>query len=134
MRKRRIKWYNDPMSYHEVVLSGSVMLARNFADYNFPAKLEAEDAAKVVEELRGYTAELGAKMGGEYYSCRMEKLSNVDKDALIESHAITPSLKRKKEPAGLILSEDESVSIMINDEDHVHIIHLKDQILSVNAV
>ena len=66
MRKRRNKWYYDPNAYHEVVLSGSVMLARNFADYNFPAKLVAEDAAKVVEELRGYTAELGAKMGGEY--------------------------------------------------------------------
>ena len=125
MRQRRIKWYYDQGAYHEVVLSGSVMLARNFADYNFPAKLDNEDAAKVVEELRGYTSELSAKMGGEYYSCRMEKLSNVDKDALIESHAITPSLKRKKEPAGLILSEDESVSIMINDEDHVHIQAIK---------
>ena len=52
MRKRRNKWYYDPNAYHEVVLSGSVMLARNFADYNFPAKLGAEDAAKVVEELR----------------------------------------------------------------------------------
>jgi protein arginine kinase len=64
-------------------------------------------------------------MGGEYYSCRMEKLSNADKDTLIESHAITPSLKRKKEPAGLILSDDESISVMINDEDHVHIQAIK---------
>ncbi|MCR5206123.1 MAG: hypothetical protein K6E47_13920 [Lachnospiraceae bacterium] len=125
MRKRRNKWYYDTAAYHDVILSGTCMLARNFADYNFPAKLNAEDATKVVEELRGYTAELGSKMGGEYYSCRMEKLSNVDKDALIESHAITPSLKRKKDPSGLILSEDEGVSIMINDEDHVHIQAIK---------
>ena len=121
MKKSKNKWYFDSKSYHDVVLSGSVTLARNFADCNFPAKLSNEDATKLVEEVRGYTQELKARMDNEYYSCRMEKLSNADKDALIESHAITPSLKRKKTPAGLILSDDESESIMINDEDHIHI-------------
>ena len=125
MRKRRNKWYYDANAYHDVVLSGSVMLLRNFADYNFPSKLKNEDAVKIVEELRSYAPELGAKLGCEYYSCRMEKLTNNDKDTLIESHAITPSMKRKKEPAGLILSDDESVSIMINDDDHVHIQAIK---------
>ena len=121
MKKRKNKWYYDANSYHDVVLSGTVMLARNFADFNFPSKLSAEDATKVVEEMRSYTQELGNRLENDYYSCRMEKLSNADKDALIESHAITPSLKRKKDPAGLILSDDESESIMINDDDHVHI-------------
>lgn len=121
MKKRRNKWYYDSNAYHDVILSGSCMLARNFADYNFPSKLSTEDASRVVEEIRGFAPELAARTSGEYYTCRMEKLSNADKDTLIESHAITPSLKRKKEPSGLILSDDESISIMINDEDHVHI-------------
>ena len=121
MKKRKNKWYYDAKAYHEVVLSGSVTLARNLADYNFPARLSEEDALKVVETVRALTNDIGAREGREYYSCRVDRLSNTDKDCLIESHAITPSLKRRKEPTGLIISDDESVSIMINEDDHIHI-------------
>lgn len=121
MKKRNYKWFYDTNRYHDVVLSGSVCLARNLASYNFPSKLTEEEAAKVVELVRGFTSEIGAREGREYYSCRVDKLSNIDKDCLIETHTITPAMKRKKEPAGLILSEDESVSIMINEDDHIHI-------------
>ena len=121
MKKRKSKWYYDAKAYHEVVLSGSVILARNLSDYNFPARLSEDDALKVVETVRSLTNEIGAREGREYYSCRVDKLNNTDKDCLIESHAITPSLKRKKEPSGLVISDDESVSIMINDDDHIHI-------------
>ena len=121
MRKRKNKWYYDSKAYHEVVLSGSVTLARNLADYNFPSRLSEEDALRVVETVRSLTTDLGAREERDYYSCRVDRLSNTDKDCLIESHAITPSLKRRKDPTGLIISDDESVSIMINDDDHIHI-------------
>ena len=121
MKKRKNKWYYDSSAYHEVVLSGSVTLARNLADFDFPAKMSEEDAAEVVSRVRGITTELGAREGREYYSCRVDKLSNTEKDCLIESHTITPSLKRRKDPSGLIISEDESISIMVNEDDHIHI-------------
>lgn len=121
MKKRKNKWYYDSAAYHEVVLSGSVTLARNLADFDFPAKMSEEDAAEVVSKVRGITTELGAREGREYYSCRVDKLSNTEKDCLIESHTITPSLKRRKDPSGLIISEDESISIMVNEDDHIHI-------------
>ena len=121
MKKRKNKWYYDSKAYHEVVLSGSVTLARNLADFDFPAKMSEEDAAEVVNRLRGITMDLGAREGRDYYSCRVDKLSNTEKDCLIESHTITPSLKRKKDPAGLIISDDESISIMVNEDDHIHI-------------
>ena len=47
MKKRKNKWYYDSKAYHEVVLSGSVTLARNLADFDFPAKMSEEDAAEV---------------------------------------------------------------------------------------
>ena len=125
MRKRKNKWYYDSKAYHDVVLSGCITLARNLADYNFPARLSEEDALRVVETVRSLTTDLGAREEKEYYSCRVDRLSNVDKDCLIESHTITPSLKRRKEPTGLIISEDESVSIMINEDDHIHIQSIK---------
>lgn len=125
MKKRKSKWYYDSKAYHEVVLSGSVTLSRNLADYNFPARLNEEDALKVVETVRSLTPELSAKEDKEYYSCRVDRLSNTDKDCLIESHTITPTLKRRKEPTGLIISEDESVSIMVNEDDHIHIQAIK---------
>jgi protein arginine kinase len=48
-------------------------------------------------------------------------MRDLDKNALVESHMISPLLAQKEVNTGLIVSEDESVSIMINEEDHLHI-------------
>ncbi|MCQ2496738.1 MAG: hypothetical protein MJ131_09125 [Lachnospiraceae bacterium] len=121
MKRHKNKWFYDTDAYHDVVLSGSVCLARNLSSYNFPSKLSEEEATKLVELMRGFTSDISAREGRDYYSCRVDKLTNVDKDCLIETHTITPAMKRKKEPAGLIISEDESVSILVNEDDHIHI-------------
>lgn len=121
MRKRKNKWFCNTDAYHDVVLSGSICLARNLSSYNFPSKLSEEEAEKVVDLMRGFTCELGARENRDYYSCRVDRLSNIDRDCLVETHTITPAMRRKKQPTGLIISDDESVSIMVNEDDHIRI-------------
>lgn len=119
MRRKKNKWFCDAGNYHEVVLSGTVCLSRNLSDYDFPAKLDDEKAIELIEKLRYYTTEISELEGRSYYSCRVDKLSTIEKDSLTECHTLTPSIKRKKSPTGMIMADDESVSVLINDDDHL---------------
>lgn len=121
MKPKELKWYMQPADYDDVVVSSRIRLARNLADYDFQEKLGDEAALKMIEKIRSLTPEITGREGMEFYSCVLTNLTGIQKNTLVESHSISPALVSKKQPTGLILSEDESVSIMINEEDHLRI-------------
>lgn len=121
MSTNPIKWYMKQNAYDDVVVSGSVRLARNLAEFDFRDKLDNDDAAKLVDKVRSLTVDLAGHECTEYYSCNVNKLPDGERASLVELHAISPELARKKQATGLIISEDESVSIMINEEDHIRL-------------
>ena len=51
----------------------------------------------------------------------MLKLSANEKEKLVEERYINPNLASSKLPACAYISEDENVSIMVNEEDHIRI-------------
>ena len=62
-----MKWYEKSTKNDDVVLSGRIRLARNFADYNFMDKLFNEDAARmVVSTQKGATSDLQRRLGMGY--------------------------------------------------------------------
>ena len=115
------KWYMNRNSYDDVVASSGIELARNLAEYDFRDKLGNEDAARLVEQVRSLTRELGGHECAEYYSCNVNRLSESERAALAGFSAISRELADKKQATGLIISEDESVSVMINEDDHIRI-------------
>lgn len=121
MSSNPLKWYMKQNVYDDVVVSGSVRLARNLAEFDFRDKLSNDDAAKLVDKVRALTTDLAGHECTEYYSCNVNKLPESEKATLVELHAISPELAMKKQATGLIISEDESVSIMINEEDHIRL-------------
>ena len=108
-------------SDHDVIVSSRVRLARNLAGFNFGRMLPDGDARKLVEKVRAFKNEIEGRENIPYFSCDVSRLSPREKETLLESHAISPDLYSKEQTTGLILSEDESVSIMINGRDHIRI-------------
>src|SRR5699024_7644876 len=51
---------------------------------------------------------------------KMNELSQVEKQVLVEKHLISPQLT-KTNSSGVFISKSEQVSIMINEEDHIRI-------------
>ena len=121
MSTNPIKWYMKQGSYDDVVVSSRVRLARNLADFDFRDRLTDDDAARLVEKVRALTPGLAGRECTEYYSCNINKLPDNERESLVEQNAISEELAGKKQATGLIISEDESVSIMINEEDHIRI-------------
>jgi protein arginine kinase len=116
-----LKWYEQIVPDGDVVISSRVRLARNLVTYPFSSKLEENQAAALVNEVKQITNDLSEKESRKFYACNISTLSEIDKIAMVERHIVSPLLAEKEQTTGLILADDETVSIMINEEDHVRI-------------
>ncbi|MBO5925672.1 MAG: protein arginine kinase [Clostridia bacterium] len=105
------------MTNDNIVVTSRVRLARNVAHVPFPARLKDERAFSVV--MKG--AESTAKALFEYDFYRISTLSDVDKNTLVERHMISSDLTVNNTNGAIIISKDETVSVMINEEDHYRI-------------
>lgn len=115
------KWYEQLAPDSDVVISSRVRLARNLENYPFSGKITEEQAVALVNEVKAITGDLTEKDNRRFYACNISTLSEIDKIAMVERHIVSPLLAEKEQTTGLILAEDETVSIMINEEDHVRI-------------
>lgn len=116
-----LKWYEQMASDSDVVISSRVRLARNLENYPFSSKIDEEQAIALVKQVKGIVSSLSEKDDRHFYACNIKTLSDIDKIAMVERHIVSPLLAEKEQTTGLILSDDETISIMINEEDHVRI-------------
>ncbi len=114
-----LKWYEKNANNNDVVISSRVRLARNLDAYHFPSKLAKERANRIIHEVEEIV--LSASSTHYFERIDMQTLSSLDKIAMVERHVVSPIFVQSSIPTGLILSKDESQSIMINEEDHLRI-------------
>lgn len=116
-----LKWYEQQVPDNDVVISSRIRLARNLEYYPFAGKLRDDQAEVLVDEVKGIATILSDDTTRKYYACNISTLSEIDKSAMVERHIVSPLLATKEQTTGLILSDDETISVMINEEDHVRI-------------
>ena len=103
-----------PAFIQSIVTSTRIRLARNFAAYPFPEKLDEKLAQETI-----YLVENTLKEVDEFEKKDLAKLTREETTLLQEQHLISPALIRKKNVAAAFLSTDRTVSIMVNEEDHL---------------
>lgn len=116
-----LKWYKEPAKNNDVVISSRIRLARNLKKFPFSPKLTDQQAVELVKEVKEASVAMEGQSKKKFFSCNVDIMSDTDKTAMVERHIISPLLVEKKQNTGLILSEDEKISIMINEEDHLRI-------------
>jgi protein arginine kinase len=94
-------------------------LARNLDGIPFPAGLDAEKSKMVLEKVKGSLIKAGSPLKFRDYI--MNELRALDKQFLVERHLISPGLAKNSANGAALISEDEMVSIMVNEEDHIRI-------------
>lgn len=104
----------------DVALSTRVRLARNLADVAFPPRMDGEAAGRVTAAVEAALADLTGEVGPvDFY--RLGEVPPLERRALVEKHLISVQLARQADWAGVVLRPDESVSVMVNEEDHLRI-------------
>lgn len=115
------QWMEGGGAESDVVISTRVRIARNLRDRPFPLMASAEQAVATMEQLLE-VADSGRLNGlGQLEVIRLAELTELEKQVLVEKHLISPNLAREAQSGALILNGNESVSIMINEEDHLRI-------------
>ncbi len=105
----------QPAFIQTIVTSTRIRLARNFAAYPFPNKLSKKQADEVV-----YLVEQTLSKLDNFQKNDIATLSEEERILLQEQHLISPALiHRKGIGATAFLSPDKSISIMVNEEDHL---------------
>lgn len=112
------KWYIEKGDQGDIVLSTRIRLARNIDDYPFPAKLDVAGRNKVNSLIKSVLFENDSK---DFSYIEMKNLSRIQAVSLAERHLISPEFASKNDGSALVLSADESVSIMLCEEDHVRL-------------
>lgn len=110
-------WYQKDGKKNDMVLSTRVRLARNISGYPFASKLGREDGKKIIQLVWDALAPIAK----DYTLYQIEKLTPLRQQALIEKHLISPDLTDGNLPRAVIINKDETVSIMVNEEDHIRI-------------
>lgn len=100
-----------------IVISSRIRLARNLSDHLFPTLKDIPELEKVL----GAVTEAAEKVKGidspKVYN--LSKLSDIERRLLMERHLISHEHASNESYRGLIVNEKETISIMVNEEDHV---------------
>ena len=113
------KWYNETGSQGDVVISTRIRFARNLNSFPFPCKLSEKQKVEVINLVKNVISE--DEIGKELKYVDLRSLSKVDRISLVERHITSPNFVEETYGRGLFLSDDESVSIMINEGDHIRL-------------
>lgn len=104
---------NAPKFIETIVISTRIRLARNFASYPFPRKMDEAQAEDLV-----CLVEAGLKNVDKFTRYDISRLSKQEATLLQEQYLISPALLKSKGGAAFV-SSDKSISIMVNEEDHL---------------
>lgn len=115
-----VKWYQQSGTEGDVVISTRVRFARNLRGVPFPAGLSAERRHEVSLQVRdALKANITDSEAYDYLD--MGNMTGRDALSMVERHLISPEFARSGEGSALLLKRDDSVSIMVNEEDHLRI-------------
>ena len=113
-------WTLDDGPHNDIVISSRVRLARDLQKLPMPS-FQNEASSYTVFELIRLAYENLELVAQGYYFYNMGELPLLERQILIEKHLISPEFAAKRPNQGLIISSDEIISIMINEEDHLRI-------------
>ena len=105
----------------DVVLASRVRLARNCKEIPFPNRASENQLAEVQLRVEKLMPGIGQTLGREFYRLNMEHLSLVQRGVLAEKAFISPKFMQKPQHRVAFISEDERISLLINEEDHLRI-------------
>ena len=111
------EWLSGDGPNRQIVVSSRVRLARNLRDKPFPGwakKSERLDVMNLVKEAVEHLPEMA-----ESYSENLEALSPLEKQVLVERHLISREHAAKGVGSAVVMNAPQSLSVMINEEDHL---------------
>lgn len=110
-------WYDKKGNKGDFVISTRARLARNLRGFNFPGAMTAEQSQTVINMV----LEAMKPVLAGYKVYNIWEMSEREIGLLVEKRLISPNFPTGALKKTALVSEDESICIMINEEDHIRI-------------
>jgi protein arginine kinase len=108
---------SGPMS--EIVISSRIRLARNISGYPFLSRCSRPQRQTLEGKIRETI--LGAQLSPQTLYVDLESAPEIDRQLLVERHLISKPHKEAEGARGVAIGENETLAIMVNEEDHLRI-------------
>jgi protein arginine kinase len=108
---------SGPMS--DIVISSRIRLARNVVGFPFLSKCTRNQRQALEHKIRDTI--LASRLSPKTLYVDLEAAPEIDRQLLVERHLISKPHKEAEGARGVAISENETLAIMVNEEDHLRI-------------
>jgi protein arginine kinase len=117
------EWMRGEGPESDIVISSRVRIARNLAGHPFPMLATTIQAEQVLADVKAIVHPMNEHRSESEKLAwiEMEDLDDLQQQVLVEKHLISPNLLKDGRKSAVLLSENEAVSVMVNEEDHLRI-------------
>jgi protein arginine kinase len=112
-------WLSGEGPHADMVLSTRIRLARNLSGVPFTHRAREEQLQGVLLSVSG--AAQRAPSFEQGLLLRMNEMTPVERQILVERHLVSHELGDGSRPRGIMIAADERLSLMINEEDHLRL-------------
>ena len=114
-------WYKEDNAQKGITVSSRIRLARNLSDLPFSSRMSQNDMSVLKERVKSALKEIEESGGIALKYIESDDIPEQELAAMVERHIISPDFARNHRCRAVAISEDESISIMIGEEDHLRI-------------
>ena len=112
-------WYDGING--NIAISTRVRLARNIEGVPFPCRINSNQLKELNDKIINAIMNSNSKTAEMLNVVDMEALNDIEAFSMVERHIISPDFAKNRKGRKLICSKDESISIMLGEEDHIRI-------------
>lgn len=123
LKESTAEWTNGQGPLSDIVISSRIRLARNVEGIPFSPRAEQAELKKIFELSQRVVEE--DSLFRDSILLLLDKLTILESQFLVEKHLISIYHAREKRPyRGCVFNQKETLSIMVNEEDHFRIQYL----------
>lgn len=113
------EWLRSSGPESDIVISSRIRLARNLAAFPFTNRASNYQKAEIEQLLHDRINRLEISPKLAYVN--VPRLSTLDRQLLVERQLISRELASADGPRGVAVAPSETVSLMVNEEDHLRL-------------
>ena len=125
------EWLRGEGPHHQIVVSSRVRLARNLRQRPFPGWAKKAERTQILEQIKPQVEALPEMQ--DSFSELLQDLSALEKQVLVERHLISREHAAKGIGSAVVMNRKQTLSIMINEEDHLRMQSIRSGLQLKNA-
>jgi protein arginine kinase len=120
--EKKAFWFRQPGPNQDVVISSRARLGRNLVGFSFPFQMTKDEEEKTKSQVLAALERVSPPAALRVY--QLDAMSALERKLLLERNIISQEFSLLQNKA-LALSDDGSVSLLVNESDHLKLVALR---------